>query len=70
METRINIKTTPNIISSFFTNGINKHADIRYYEFISDSCCKVIIRHSDKITLKENATYSLKGFLRRCQINK
>lgn len=70
METCVKINTTPNIMSAFFINGINEHVDLRYYEFISDSCCKAIIRHNDKITLKENATYSLKGFLRRCQTTK
>ena len=66
METTIKIRCTHNQIVSIFNKGINNNADIRYYECINDELTKVIVRHNDGVILKENATYSLSGFLKRC----
>lgn len=66
METTINIIATPNEIESIFNKHINHNADIKFYQFVSPSRCKALIRHNEDVTLKEGATYSLKGFLARC----
>jgi hypothetical protein len=67
METTINITGTPNEILSVFNKGINKNASIKFYEFVAPSRCKALIRHCEGLELKEGATYSLKGFLSRCE---
>lgn len=67
METRVQINASKNEMSKLFANGISELADIRFYEFISESCCRALIRHSDTINLKENSTYSLAGLKKRCE---
>lgn len=67
METTINITATLSEIESLFNKHINHNADIRLYQFVTPTRCKVVIRHSDDVILKEGATYSLKGFLSRCE---
>lgn len=67
METIIKIKATPSEIESLFNKHINHNADIRFYQFVAPLCCKAVIRHNDGVILKEGATYSLKGFLARCE---
>lgn len=67
METTIKIKATTNEICSLFNKGINYNADIKYYEFVENTLCKAVIRHCEDVILKEGATYSLKGFLARCE---
>lgn len=67
METTINITGTPNEILSVFNKGINKNASIKFYEFVAPSRCKALIRHCEGLELNEGATYSLKGFLSRCE---
>jgi hypothetical protein len=67
METTIKIKATPSEMESLFNKHINHNADIRSYQFVAPLLCKAIIRHSDDVILKEGATYSLKGFLARCE---
>ena len=68
METQIYIKNTSiNSIESLFNKGeINKNASIKFYEFKNDERCKILVRHSDDIELKEGAVYTLDGFLKRC----
>lgn len=57
-----------NSINILFNQGnINKNASIKSYQFVSEDRCKALIRHSIDVELKENATYSLKGFLARCE---
>lgn len=67
METTINITATPSEMESLFNKHINHNADIRFYQFVAPSRCKAVIRHCDGVILKEGATYSLKGFLARCE---
>lgn len=67
METTINITATPSEMESLFNKHINHNADIRFYQFVAPSRCKVVIRHCEGVILKEGATYSLKGFLARCE---
>lgn len=67
METTINIIATPSEMVSLFNKHINHNADIRFYQFVAPSRCKVLIRHNEGVILKEGATYSLKGFLARCE---
>ena len=67
METTINITATPNEVFSVFNKGINNNATIKFYEFTAPSRCKAVIRHCEGVILKEGATYSLKGFLSRCE---
>lgn len=67
METTIKIKATQKEILTLFNTGINNNADIRYYEFVENTLCKAVIRHCDEVILKDGATYSLKGFLARCE---
>lgn len=67
METTINITATPSEMESLFNKHINHNADIKNYQFVAPSRCKVLIKHNEEITLKEGATYSLKGFLARCE---
>lgn len=67
METTINITATPNEMESLFNKHINHNADIKYYQFVAPLRCKVVIRHNEGVILKEGATYSLKGFLARCE---
>lgn len=67
METTINITATPSEMESLFNKHINHNAEIRYYQFVAPSRCKVVIRHCEGVILKEGATYSLKGFLARCE---
>lgn len=67
METTINITATPSEMESLFNKHINHNADIRYYQFVAPSRCKAVIRHCEEVILKEGATYSLKGFLARCE---
>lgn len=67
METTINITTTPNEVRLVFNKGINNNATIMFYEFTAPSRCKAVVRHSEEVTLKEGATYSIKGFLVRCE---
>lgn len=66
METTINITATLSEIESLFNKHINHNADIRFYQFVAPLRCKAVIRHNEKVILKEGATYSLKGFLARC----
>lgn len=66
METIINITATPSEMESLRNKHI-PHADIRLYQFVAPSRCKAVIRHCDGVILKEGATYSLKGFLARCE---
>lgn len=64
METIINIIATPSEMESLF----NKHTpNIRFYQFVTPLRCKAVVRHTKEVTLKEGATYSLKGFLARCE---
>lgn len=64
METTINIIATPSEMESLF----NKHTpNIRFYQFVTPLRCKAVIRHTEEVSLKEGATYSLKGFLARCE---
>ena len=57
-----------NSINILFSKGmINKNASIKFYEFVSEDKCKAFIRHSTDVELKENATYTLDGFLLRCE---
>lgn len=66
METYIYInKTSPTEIANIFNKGINDNAVIKYYDFINETKCKVLVRHSEDIILKENATYTFSGFLNR-----
>ena len=65
METTIKIKATKIEMLSLFNKGINNNADIRFYEFVEDALCKAIIRHSEKVILKEGATYTFKGFINK-----
>lgn len=67
METIINITATPSEMEPLFNKHINHNADIKYYQFVAPSRCKVLIRHNEGVILKEGATYSLKGFLARCE---
>lgn len=66
METYIYInKTSPTEIANIFNKGINDNAVIKYYDFINETKCKALVRHSEDIILKENAIYSFSGFLNR-----
>lgn len=57
-----------NSINILFSKGdINKNASIKCYQFISEDRCKALIRHSIDVELKENATYTLDGFLAKCE---
>jgi hypothetical protein len=67
METTIYITATTSEMESLFNKHINHNADIRFYQFVAPTRCKVVIRHCDGVILKESATYSLKGFLARCE---
>lgn len=69
METTIYIrKCSMNSINILFSKGdINKNASIKSYQFVSEDRCKALIRHSIGVELKENATYTLDGFLARCE---
>lgn len=67
METTINITATPSEMESLFNKHINHNADITFYQFIAPSRCKAVISHTEEVALKEGATYSLKGFLSRCE---
>jgi len=67
METTINITATPSEMESLFNKHINHNADIKFYQFVAPSRCKAVIRHNEGVTFKEGATYSLKGFLARCE---
>ena len=51
---------------SLSNKGINNNISIKFYEFITDDKCHVIVRHSADLIFKENATYSFNGFLSRC----
>ena len=60
METYIYInKTTPTEIENIFNKGNNKNATIKYYNFINETRCEVLVRHSEDIILKENVSPSL-----------
>lgn len=67
METTINITSTPSEMESLCNKHLNHNANIKYYQFIAPSRCKALIRHNEGVILKEGATYSLKGFLARCE---
>ena len=67
METRINITATPSEMESLFNKHINHNADIRFYQFVAPSRCKAVIRHCEGVILKDGATYSLNGFIARCE---
>lgn len=67
METTIYITATPSEIESLFNKHINYNADIRFYQFVAPLRCKAVIRHCEEVTLKDGATYSLKGLLKRCE---
>lgn len=67
METTINITATPSEMESLFNKHINHNANIKFYQFVAPTRCKVVIRHCEGVILKEGATYSLKGFLARCE---
>lgn len=67
MKTIINITATPNEMKSLFNKHINHNADIRSYQFVAPSRCMVLVEHNKGVILKEGATYSLKGFLARCE---
>lgn len=67
METTIYITSTPSEIESLFNKHINHNANIRFYQFVAPLRCKAVIRHCDEVILKDSATYSLKGFLARCE---
>lgn len=55
-------------INILFRKGnINNNASIKSYQFVSEDKCKAVIRHSTDVELKENATYTLDGFLARCE---
>lgn len=57
-----------NSIDILFSKGmINKNASIKFYKVVSEDRCKALIRHSTDVVLKENATYTLDGFLSRCE---
>lgn len=57
-----------NSINILYSKGmINKNASIKFYKAVSEDRHKVLVRHSTDVALKENATYSLKGFLARCE---
>jgi hypothetical protein len=57
-----------NSINILFSQGdINKNASIKSYKFVSPDRCKALIRHSIDVELKENVTYTLDGFLARCE---
>ena len=57
-----------NSINILFSKGnINNNASIKFYQFVSADRCKAVIRHSTDVELKENATYTLDGFLARCE---
>ena len=57
-----------NSINILFSKGdINKSASIKFYQFVSENKCKALIRHSEDVELKENATYTYDGFLSRCE---
>ena len=69
METTIYIRNcSMNSINILFSKGdINKTASVKFYQFVSANRCKALIRHSSDVELKENATYTLDGFLARCE---
>lgn len=67
METTIYITATTIEMESLFNNHINHNADIRFYQFVAPLRCKAVIRHCEGVILKEGTTYSLKGFLARCE---
>lgn len=67
METTINITATQSEMELLFNKYINHNVSIKFYQFVAPSRCKVIIRHNEGVILKEGATYSLKGFLARCE---
>lgn len=67
METTIHITATPSEMESLFNKHINHNANIRFYQFVAPTRCKAVIRHCEGVILKEGATYSLKGFLARCE---
>lgn len=68
METTIFVrKCSMNSINILFSNGINDNVTIKHYEFISADICKMLVRHSEEICFKQNATYTLDGFLKRCR---
>jgi hypothetical protein len=68
METTIFVsKCSMNSINILFSNGINDNVTIKFYEFISADRCKMLVRHSEEICFKQNATYTLDGFLKRCR---
>jgi len=57
-----------NSINILFSQGdINKNASIKSYKFVSADRCKALIRHSIDVELTENRTYTLDGFLARCE---
>ena len=66
METRIYIKASSSEMEALFNNHINHNADIRSFQFVTTSRSKVVVRHNKYVSLKEGATYTLKGFLARC----
>lgn len=67
METTINITATPSEMEALFNNRINHNANIKFYQFVTPLRCKAVVRHNEGVILKEGATYSLKGFLARCE---
>ncbi len=69
METTIYIRRcSVNDINTLFNKGDrNNNISIKFYQFVSEDKCKVVIRHSTNVELKENATYTLDGFLARCE---
>lgn len=67
METTIKIKATQKEILTLFNTGINNNANIKFYKFVENTLCHALIRHSEEVTFKEGATYSLNGFLSRCE---
>lgn len=67
METTIKIRCTRDEIKSIFNKGINDHVNIRYYNCIRDGLVYVKVRHSDDVCFKQDATYTLDGFLKRCR---
>lgn len=66
METTIKIRCTLNEITSVFNKGINNNAHLRFFTEIGDELFRVIVRHIEGVKIKENAIYSLNGFIKRC----
>lgn len=67
METTMYLRCTVHEVANLFNKGINQYAQIRYYNHDGEDKAKIILRHSDKLEFKENATYSVRGLIERCK---